>query len=210
MATLEIMKARTALEIRRANITAQIASAISTAITAYQGERWLLNESRTVTFATVANQEAYAAAASASIPLLRKIDYLTLLVGNQPTQLCSMSSIDVETANANGTNTGQPGGCAFYQQQFRLSPIPSDIWTIRLAGVFATAEPATDGETGNAWMTTGERLIRCRAKWELATHVTFDDRMRSAMAEATQEAWNDLKSVTNQLTGTGRIRASTY
>ena len=91
-----------------------------------------------------------------------------------------------------------------------MSPIPSDVWTIRLAGVFAVAEPATDGETGNAWMTTGERLIRCRAKWELATHVTFDDRMRSAMAEATQEAWNDLKAVTNQLTGGGRVRASTY
>lgn len=31
--------------------------------------------------------------------------------------------------------------------------------------------PATDGETGNAWMTTAERLIRARAKLEIVLHV---------------------------------------
>lgn len=210
MTTLATMKSRIQTEMRRSNLTAQIASAISTAVSAYQGERWLFNELRTVTFSTVANQEAYAAAASASIPLLRKLDYMTLLVGNNQTSLVPVSSLEIDTVNQNGTNAGQPTSYCFYQQQFRLSPIPSEIWTVRLAGLFAVAEPASDGEASNAWMTTGERLIRSRAKWELAKHVTMDQRMASDMAEATQEAWNDLKDQTNQLTGTGRIKASSW
>jgi hypothetical protein len=35
----------------------------------------------------------------------------------------------------------------------------------------AVAAPATDGEAGNAWMTTAERLIRARAKLEIVLHV---------------------------------------
>jgi hypothetical protein len=65
--------------------------------------------------------------------------------------------------------------------------------------------PATDDEASNAWMTDAERLIRCRAKLELAINVLRDlepavlESMRFEVADALAVL---RRSVTNQTTAT--------
>jgi hypothetical protein len=60
-------------------------------------------------------------------------------------------------------------------------------------------------------MTDAERLIRSRAKLELALHVLRDDALAATMAEAVKEAWGDLKATTNMLfAGDGRISAMEF
>ncbi len=206
MSTLAILRSRIGAEIRRPGLTSQIDAAIATAIGAYQAERWLFNERRNVTFSTVASQEFYTSSDHASIPLLVKLDYAKVYAGSTVYDLQASDPSTMEDVSDSATNTGQPGHYVYYGEALRLYPVPDAVYTIRLAGVFVAAAPASDGEANNPWMTTAERLIRSRAKLELAIHVLLDQGFASAMGEATAEAWRDLKARTNTMTGSGRVR----
>lgn len=61
-------------------------------------------------------------------------------------------------------------------------------------------------------MTHAERLIRARAKLEIALHVLFDDAMAQSMTLAVGEAFEQLKGRSNQLTQVerGRILAMEF
>ena len=197
------MKARIASELRRSNISTQIAAAITTAIDAYETEFGAKMESRSITTTTVANQEFY----TSGLSTLLRIDYVTLLVGNTVFGLNWMSHPDMELASTNGTSTGQPSWWTWHAEQLRLYPVPAEAgWTVRIGGLVQVAAPATDGESGNSWMTLYERLIRCRAKWELATHVIRDQQLKSDMAEATEEARRQfIRRANNKTRGSGRV-----
>lgn len=207
MSTLAIMAARIADELARSDLTSQITYAIADAIKAYEDERWFFSESRDVTLTTVASQEFYSSSEAASLADLLKIDYLTLYIGDQPYVLLPMRPVDIEHASVNGTSTGSPSWYAFYNKKLRFYPVPDAAYTVRVAGAYRTAAPASDSETGNAWMTEAERLIRSRAKMELALHVLRNVDMAATMGQAVTEAYEQLKERTNALTqmGEGRI-----
>lgn len=209
MSTLAIMKARIADELARGDLTSQIAYAITDAIEAYDDERFFFNEGRAITFSTVASQEFYGENDAAAIATIQKIDYVVLYVGDTPYHLLPMKPAEIETASTNGTNTGQPGWYCWYGNQIRIYPNPADAWTIRIGASTKAAAPASDAETGNAWMTHAARLIRSRAKLELALHVLKDEALATTMNIAVVEAFDQLKERTNQLTqvGEGRVEA---
>ncbi len=121
-------------------------------------------------------------------------------------QLDPADIVDLELQSDNATNTGRPFEYAYYAKSIRLWPVPDGVYPVRVAGHIALAEPATDAEASNPWMIDAERLIRSRAKLELALHVTHDPDMASAMGSAVTEAWNELKGESNRLSGTGNIR----
>ena len=215
MTTLSAMKTRIAQETRRkayADVGAVYAQAIDDAINssifAYSDERFHFNERRDVTFPTVALQEFYDSDDLAAIGNLIKIDYMKLTVGNTTFELTPDYPSDIESASTNATATGQPSWYLYYGRQIRLYPIPAEVWTVRIAGLFKYAAPATDGEANNFWMTDAERLIRSRAKYELALHVLRDVELAQTMSAATTEALEQLRRWTNKLTqhGNGRVR----
>ena len=209
MTTLSTMKSRIAGELRRGStIDAQIAAAITTAIDAYADDRWFFNEARTNTFNTVANQEFYSASDFPALALLVKIDYVTLLIGNTVFDLLPDIPVVMEGNSDNATAVGQPGWYLYYERRIRLYPVPATSdWPVRVAGVYRYAAPATDDEANNFWMTEAERLIRSRAKYELATHVLRDLELAQIMTANTTEAFEQLKRKTNKLTqhGNGRV-----
>jgi len=207
MSTLGVMKARVADELARSDLTSQIASAIGDAVAAYQTERFFFNESRDVTFPTVPGQEFYTAADNPNIPDLLAIDYVALQVGSV-TRLVAAYRPDVieNVANA-GTHIGEPYAYCTYDRKLRLYPVPAQAWTVRIAGQIKIAVPASDDDASNAWMNEAERLIRARAKMELAIHVLRDYDLAAAMAAAVAEAETQLKGRSNRHAGTGRVRA---
>ena len=92
------------------------------------------------------------------------------------------------------------------------SPRPHLIvaWlSIIVAGHMAIAAPASDGDTTCRWMQDGERLIRSRAKYELAINygVDYPDLAQRMHPEtgACADAYSELKQVASKLTGRGRI-----
>jgi hypothetical protein len=212
MTTLAVMKSRIADELARTDLTSQIALAITDAIAAYTGERWWFNESRTtVSFSTVDGQEFYTSSDDADIANIRRMDYCVLYVGNDVRRLEYRCPEDMEYLSVNGTQEGTPWSYGWFDNKIRLYPVPDAVYTIRIAAHVKVAAPASDSEASNPWMTDAERLIRSRAKLELAIHVLKDDDTAARMSEAVREAWSDLKSTTNMLfSGDGRIRAMEF
>jgi hypothetical protein len=202
MTTLATMKTRIDRELRRnGNIDTQIEEAISSAIQAYRDERFFFNEKRTVTFNTVADQEFYDSDDQVLLNDLVKIDYVKLRIDDTVFDLQGDRPEWMEGVADNATATGQPGWYVYYERQIRLYPIPATSgWQVRVAGLYHYAAPTTDAETGNFWMTEAERLIRCRAKYELATHVLMDMQLAQVMTANTTEAFDQLKKKTNKLT----------
>jgi hypothetical protein len=176
------MKARIADEIARDDLTTQIGYAISDAISVYNNERFYFNETRDLTFYTVASQELYTSSDLADMPNILKIDWIKLYINNYPYRLVATNPEELEALNVSGTSLGQPYQYAWYQQKIRLYPIPTlSNQLVRIGGVVSQAPPASDGATGNVWMADCERLIRSRAKWELARHVLNDDDLATRM-----------------------------
>jgi hypothetical protein len=202
--TLGYMKDKVADELARPDLTSQIADKITEAIAAYQPERFFFSESRDITFNTVAGQEFYAAADNAAIPLLQAFDYVILYIGSIPWPIARRTDVEIEVLNQNGLMKGQPWNWSYYNQQLRLGPVPDAVYSMRIACHNKIAAPSGDDVVGNPWMTdNAERLIRCRAKYELFLHIIRNMEQAEAMATATQEAFDTLKGQTNRLVGRG-------
>lgn len=229
MSTLGEMKARIASELARGNLSTQIASAISTAIRSYQKERFRFNESvplAPVQLNTIAGQPYYSGALPSAplitaLPTMQKVDYLHILIGNTWQPLDRIQPEEIRLLNFANTQSGQPLSYAIEGETIMLYPTPSEAWPILIAGFFAYPAPADDAEVGNRWMTDGELLIRSRAKYEIALHITRNDKMQLAMSpnapapgvttgHAAYWAWKELKGEANRFTGTGRIRATQF
>lgn len=203
---LAAMKARIADELGRDDVESQIALAIADAIKFYKDERFEFNESRAITFATIAQQEAYGTVANAAIPKLRSFDYLLLYVGGVlQGEIKRKQPLDIEMANNGGNFYGQPRHFAFYNREIRLSPIPDAVYTVRVAGRITFAAPTSDDEADNPWMIEAEALIRKRAKYDLALNVTKDIEEAQRLAPQITETLGTLVGATNRLTGTGEI-----
>ena len=208
MTTLATMKTRIASELRRSNISTQIASAIATAIESYQHERFWFNETREITFNTVSGQWQYDDGDEPDLALVLRWDYVKAEIGDNIYTLLPMSAEEIDTLNSDGDFTGQPLNWAFYNNQFLIYPVPNDAFPIRIAGMIAKAAPASDDEAGNPWMTHAERLIRCRAKYELYEHVLMDAVQAAKFSPdndlgPTAKALSELRSRTAWLTNQG-------
>ncbi len=210
MATQGDMKARIADELARGDLASPIASAIADAIAFYQDKRFWFNESRDVTFLTVVGQQWYGAADNASIPGLYAIDYVTISVGNVVSDVPRMEPEDIEILAMTGTQQGEPYAYTYYNQQIRLYPVPANVWQVRIGAHVAVAAPASDSEVANPWMTSAEKLIRSRAKYELAINWLKDMELAQTMTAAVTEAFDELKGRTNRQVGRGVIRAMPF
>lgn len=224
MTTLAVMKARIAVELRRSDLTDQIASAITDAISVYQQERFRFSESvpsSPITFPTVAGQANYGVAANANIGTLFNIDFVTLTVGNTIFALDRDTPENLTLYNQVNTMQGQPTWYAYEGGEIILAAVPSQVWTVTLDLFKNVAAPASDNEASNPWMNAAEMLIRSRAKFEIATHVTRNADMAQMMSPyppgenggmvgATYSAWKRMKGTTNRATGSGTIQSMRF
>jgi hypothetical protein len=192
-----------------------IRNAISTAISEYQKQRFRfsdINPGVPTTFVTVPGQSVYTISDNPNIASVYYIDYLNIAIGNT---LQELGRVTPETQHLNiqlFNQNGFPSSYAYEGNSLVLYPVPDQIWTLYLGGHILVAAPASDGEANNPWMTQAELLIRSRAKYEIATHVTRNPTMAAAMSPDPQEngqayrAWKSLKAEGNKITGTSRIR----
>lgn len=221
MTTLGTMKERVARELARgSSLTTEIAEAINTAISDYKKHRFRFNETlpgTPVTFNTVAGQAYYTANGQTTF----KVDYLHIVVGGIVQELARVSPRDVRLGNeANGTYQGQPTAFALEGETIMLLPVPDAVYTATIAGIFSYPAPATDVETNNRWMTDGELLIRSRAKYEIAVHVTRNVAMARAMSPfepsdgqdpgAAYAEFTRLMRERNQLLMSGKLKATQF
>lgn len=224
MTTLAIMKARVASELARTDLTTQIGEAISTAIAIYQTERFRFSDvipSTVPTFATVLDRFIYTSADNANIGTMFKVDYLEVQIGGMLQRLTYMPPGDLRQYNQLGTMHGQPMWWSYEGNQLLIAPTPDAAYTITMGLFRSVPAPADDAETGNPWMLDGEELIRSRAKYEIALHVTRNKDMQDAMSpfappggqtkgHAAYFAWKRMKGVANRVTSSGRVRSMAF
>lgn len=181
MSTLAVLKATIADDLDRSDKTSQIASAISEAIKFFRHQPFWWTKSRSLTFATVADQSVYDSTDHADIPNIIAIDAMFVLLSDNQLQMSWVRWPDWEEATDNNATSGQPWSFAYEAEKIYLYPIPNDAYTIRLHGWIQHAEPASDDEAGNRWMTDGYDLIRAEAKRRLFAHVLRDYEMARIM-----------------------------
>jgi len=214
------MKTRIAAEIVRSDLTSQIAAAIADAISIYQSDRFYFNEPTLLTeptWNTVLGRATYDSVDNANIKSGLKIDYLSYVQGGTTFTITLRSPLEVQQRNQTGLISGPPDIYCYAGQAITISPVPDAVYPISMFGHLVTAAPASDLEANNPWMNDAEQLIRCRAKFELATHVTRNANMATTFSPdvdggpgghpgATFRAWSDLKDMTAKKTSLGRIQ----
>lgn len=209
---LAAMKARIADELgQRTDLASQIALAINDAIKLYQPKRFLWNETRDITFNTVAGQALYGAADDPFIPKLRSFDYLLLYIGGVlQGEITREDPKVLELEQSTGTSTGQPTRFAYYDRKIRLGPVPAAVYMVRVAGRIIFDAPQSDDEANNPWMVEAEALIRKRAKYELALNVTKDLEEAQMLAPQITELEDALTGEASRLAGTGTVESMQF
>jgi hypothetical protein len=194
-----------------------IRNGINTAIAEYQKQRFRfseINPSVPTTFNTVAGDSTYTTADSPVISSMYWIDYINLQVGNTLMEL-SRNTPEQQHLNIQMFNQmGLPTSYAYEGNTLILYPVPVAVYPVFIGGHIWIAGPATDSEANNPWMTVGqgELMIRSRAKYEIAIHVTRNPTMQLSMSPDPAEngqayrAWKSLKAEGNKIMGTGKIR----
>ncbi len=212
MTTLNDMITRIERELGEDNITEEIREAVHTAIEAYQTERYYFNEKR-FEFPTVADRQDYTGEDHALIPCLLDIDWI-MLVRSGVTYQLEYQGVDTIEYYTNNTSLGDPYWYTYFERSLRLYPIPSTSqWRVRIGAQYEVPAPQSDSETGNLWMTEAERLIRARAKWELAIHVidTGDTQLAERMSAAIEEASSQLSKRTTRIKkGQNQVRPFSF
>lgn len=205
MATLGTMKTRIADEIARADLTSQIALAITSAIEFYDRRRFWFNETES-TFNTVSGTDAYTSVEAPFLATLIDDDSMTATVSATKEPLRKLAFSTMQLYRIDTIPLGPPTFYAMYRQRLYLHPVPDAVYPIIVFHTAALGVPANDGAS-NAWTTEAEELIRLRAKADLFENVIRDfaeaDRLRAREAEALQS----LIAYTNKRTSSGYVVA---
>lgn len=193
------------------NYGPQILKAVQGAQRFCDGSEYYFNETRDVTFVTVALQQWYGAAANANIPTLIRIQaaYYVDTSGNV-ILMRREEPEEIEILSGNGAAQGQPYAWTYFNQQIRLYPIPNAVYTVRLQlGPYrlTTLVSPTDN---NAWLDEAYDMIKARAKYILYKNSLKDANLAMEALNDWKEQDDALTTETSKRSGSGRICATRF
>jgi hypothetical protein len=206
MTTKQAMIAEIESDTERSDTTA-IGLKIDAAIRHYQPKRFWFNESRDVTFNTVASTAVYTFATIGTE--FYKIDGAFLTNGSEIRELERVNYVEMEGGEATPTE-GVPFAYAYIAKAVRFYDVPDAIYSARLTGHVKIAVPASDAEADNAWMTEAYDLIMSRAKAELYAHRWEDPNNAAIMRAAEMDALRRLQGATHDKVATGHLEATEF
>ena len=209
MSTLAELKALIADDLDRDDMDSQIAKAVSSAISHYEGTRFWFNEKRDIEFTLSSSQEFYGVNDSPYIPNLIEIDAFSVIQSGTPNPIYRRDYDWIERTAMNGV-AGLPSDYAYYGQEIRFYPIPDGTgsMTARIAA-HVRLDSLSDSQE-NAWTTEAENLIRYRACWELSQNVIKDYEAADRYKPMEIDALQRLEAETTRRRTTGRVRASQF
>lgn len=194
-----------------------IPTAIDDAVEIYCKQRFRWNELQPLSpfvFNTVQGVSYYDSVAVPNIDNLYKVDFLNYLLGSTTEKMQRVMPEEIYLALQNGTEAGPPASWAYDGQSIVMYPRPNQAYQITVGGFMRVPGPGADlTVTTNVWMNQAERLIRSRAKYEIALHVTRNKDMIAMMSPDTgsggacERYFDELLGETNKIKATSRIRA---
>lgn len=211
MATFLDLRTNIATDLTRQDIDAQTKNAVIDAIKAYEAERFWFNQTRSLTFSTIAAQNAYGSAALSQIPNVIEFDQVFFrdTATSSGYALCKQEADDFEwLLNANTAN-GRPTDYTFIDGQMLLWPTPAAAYIIRPHMHYRLPMLSADGDS-TAWCNEAENLIRAHAKMILYANVIEDDAGASRMQAQIPFLKGRLDEETTSRMATGRIRGTRF
>jgi hypothetical protein len=209
MGTLGELKTRIADDLTRTDLTSQIANAISDAIAEHERERFWFNQTRTLTFPTVASQAAYGSSDQARIPYFICIDALFLISGTSIYPLRKRDAPQLEVMWGATSETGRPVDYAYIDDTIRLGPTPDAVYTIRPHAFYKLAALSADNQS-NAWTTEAVDLTRESAKYRIYKNILRDAEGAALAADGVRSALETLRAETSARMGTGLIQGTDF
>lgn len=203
------MQTRIANEVRRSDLTSEIAQEIQDAIKFYEAERFWFNEDRSSTFTTSQGQEFYTSADLAVIPNVIHIDQAVITISGNRYPLNRRDWDYFEHIAMNPATNGQPQDYVYYDQSIRLYPIPDNAYTVRISGVFQLGTLSASADT-NAWMVEGEQLIRNAAKMRLHMERTHNQQQAEEARNLVEIALQNLRMKNGVHLASGRQRPTQF
>lgn len=205
MPSLGTMKSRIADELARADLTSQIADAITSAVAHYDTGAWWFNET-SGTFNVSSGTDEYTSATATFLTSLIREDAVTATISGQREPLRRISWAEMVDKRWDNQPGGPPSQFAIYGQRFYVYPVPDATYTITVWYQGILGVPGADGNS-NAWTNEGEALIRARAKYLLFRDVIRDPAEASVQAAAEAEALRALQRLNRARVATGFVDA---
>jgi hypothetical protein len=205
MATYGDLKAQIASDLRRSNLTTEIASAVLDAIRDHDTERFWFNETATYSLNTVNGTDEYTLAAQAPIQEFIKIDRVKTQVGNTWLEVYDDWTWDeMDEAFATPT-TGQPAQWAFTgNNQLRIFPTSNAVFPLRIYGHYRIVPLSADGDS-NDWTNAAKNLIRYTALKRLFAFPIRDMQQQQSADAAGMRELEYLRKETERRQRTGEM-----
>ena len=175
MTALADLKTRIADEIDRTDATIQIASAITTACSAYKFTRFAFNE-HSDNLSTADGTIEYGTDEGLPTDILEVDSARITITSSNRYLLEQVPYRTIDELDTSGSYTSRPIWFSWHSEKLRLYPVPDGIYVITLRYLASITE--------ETWCTRAEALIRCRAKRELYTHWLFDAQLAGTMLQA--------------------------
>jgi hypothetical protein len=192
-------------DLRRSNLTAEIAQAILDAIQDHDSERFYFNETEIYNFNTVANQDVYPITPQPPIQEFIMIDMVRSQVGNTWFTL-ERETPDQMEIDYSAPTSGQPFEWSIHGNELRLFPMPNKVYPVRIFGHYRIV-PLVNGTDSNQWTTIAKNLIRYSALKRLYAY-PIRDMQQSQVAEAREvQEVEYLRRETDRRARTGQMAA---
>ena len=222
MPNLGDLKALIAQDLRRSNLTNEIAEAIPDAIRDHDTERFWWNETYpqpyTLTVSpgggapgtgfptnTGAQGDLYFLGPQGQVQEFVKIDMVRALI---PGVWYTVKAIDwtpLEFFYSTLSN-GQPSWWAYRDNYLRIYPLPSQAYPLRIFGQFRLP-PLVNDTDSNAWTDQGRNLIRYTVLKRLFSYPIRDAQQVANAEQAGERALDYLRRETDRRARQGRMRA---
>lgn len=211
MSTLATMKDEIADILDRTDLSSQIATAISRAIKYYRDVPFWFAETRNLLITTVADTTSYTSFDSGSdVSSVADVIKVRDLFSEEEGQLSRLRWVTIEAwelMNDNSASTGEPYWWTLTEDTLRVYPVPEDDgYELRMHAYVRRAEPASDSEAGNVWMTHAYELVKAEAVRRVALFITRNVDLAALMERERERELSRLIGESNKRVGTGRIR----
>ncbi len=187
-------------DLKRTDMTDAASSAISSAISHYETEKWWFLETTSIITAT-ASQGSYTLTST-----YLNNDSVLVTVSSQYEPLTQRGFHEINEKDS-GAIYGTPDQYCFYGNLIRLYPVPDKTYNITLSGDVKLETTAT---ASNSWTNIANNLIRHKAVKEIYASKLLDEN-NAAMAEKQElQEYSKLRTTHLLRTTRGKIRKTEW
>lgn len=209
MASFLDLRTNIANDLTRTDLDAQTKNAVRDAIKFYEADRFWFNQTRSLTFSTVAAQSAYTSVDLAQIPNVIEFDALFLRDSTSQWELTKQEFDYFEWLIGSNTANGRPTDYTYVDGQILMWPVPAAVYTVRPHMHYRLPMLSADTDS-TAWCNEAENLIRAHAKMILCANVIEDDAGAQRMQAQIPALKSKLDEETTSRMSTGRIRGTQF